>query len=393
LPRRLIEITQGDLDDRFARFKLIQWWNQKRLSEARILVVGAGALGNEIIKNLSLLGVGRLFIADMDLIENSNLSRSILFRDIHNGREKSVIAGESAREIFPGQKVQSFIGNVIYDLGMGVFRWADIVMAGLDNREARLHINRQCWRTNTPYIDGAIEGINGVARVFLPPDGSCYECTMNETDWRELQNRRSCNLLSAGEMELGKVPTTPTISSIIAGIQCQELLKLLHGLQSLSGEGFVFNGLTMDSYTVSYPPKENCMSHETYDPIMEMDWSSRSLTLAEALSFIKEKLGENAVLELNSDVLVGFSCPQCNKNDYLFKSLGAATLEESRCPHCSSHRVPRFTHIFDGTEDFLYKTLDEIGVPPFEVITGREGLNQIFMELSLDRYEVLKDVL
>jgi len=67
-------------EDRFSRFKLIQWWDQEKISGAKILVIGAGALGNEIIKNLSLLGVGHIFIADMDSIENSNLSRSILFR-------------------------------------------------------------------------------------------------------------------------------------------------------------------------------------------------------------------------------------------------------------------------------------------------------------------------
>jgi molybdopterin/thiamine biosynthesis adenylyltransferase len=393
LSKRVLEITHQDMDDRFARFKLIQWWNQELISGARILVIGAGALGNEIVKNLSLLGVGRVFIADMDRIENSNLSRSVLFRASHNGQEKARVAGISARDLFPGQKVQSFTGNVIYDLGMGVFRWADLVMAGLDNREARLHVSRQCWRTGTPYIDGAIEGINGMARVFLPPDSSCYECTMNETDWKELHNRRSCNLLSVGEMELGKVPTTPTISSIIAGIQCQELLKILHGLKSMSGEGFVFNGMTMDSYTIAYPRRENCMSHEVYDTITEMDWSARTMTIADALSFIKGELGKDAVLELNNDVLVGFSCPQCNRNDYLFKSLGVATVAESACPRCGNLRVPRFTHIFDGSEDFLYKTLIEIGVPPFDVITGREGMNQIFLELSGDRDEVLDRVL
>ena len=76
-------------EDRFARFKLINWWEQEKLQKAKVLVVGSGALGNEIIKNLALLGIGNIFIADMDYIENSNLSRSILFREKNNG-EKNV---------------------------------------------------------------------------------------------------------------------------------------------------------------------------------------------------------------------------------------------------------------------------------------------------------------
>ena len=58
-------------DDRFARFRLINWWDQELITNARIVVIGAGALGNEIVKNLALLGVGRVFVADRDQIEKS----------------------------------------------------------------------------------------------------------------------------------------------------------------------------------------------------------------------------------------------------------------------------------------------------------------------------------
>src|SRR5688572_23578613 len=133
-------------EDRFDRFRLISWWDQAKLARAKVLVIGAGALGNEIIKNLSLLGIGNLFIADLDRVENSNLSRSVLYRESDNGSAKAVVAARAAREIYPSIKSQCFNGNVVYDLGMGVFRWADVIIGGLDNREARLSINRACWR-------------------------------------------------------------------------------------------------------------------------------------------------------------------------------------------------------------------------------------------------------
>ena len=76
---RLSGDVQGDLD-RFARFRLISWWDQERLAAAKVLVIGAGALGNEIVKNLALLGVGHVFVADHPIVSStSNLSRSILF--------------------------------------------------------------------------------------------------------------------------------------------------------------------------------------------------------------------------------------------------------------------------------------------------------------------------
>lgn len=279
------ELTQEE--DRFQRFSLIGWWDQQKMRQAKILVIGSGALGNEIIKNLALLGIGNLFIADMDRIENSNLSRSILYRASNNGELKATTAAKAAKAIYPEMNVQAFNGNIVYDLGLGVFRWADVILAGLDNREARLSINRNAWKVNRPWIDGAIEQIDGCARVFVP-DGACYECTMSETDWELLNKRRSCNLLSRDEMTTGKTPTTPTISSIIAGVQCQEAIKLLHGMETIAGKGFVFNGITCDSYLVDYQRKDDCFSHDTPEQIISISNRSDQTTIGEFLKSIQK---------------------------------------------------------------------------------------------------------
>src|SRR5258707_3325621 len=80
-----------DESDRYGRLRLIPWWRQERLSAARVLVVGAGALGNEVLKNLALLGVGTVYVIDLDTIETSNLSRSVLFRAEDGGQSKAVV--------------------------------------------------------------------------------------------------------------------------------------------------------------------------------------------------------------------------------------------------------------------------------------------------------------
>src|ERR1700709_234642 len=108
-----------DQDGRFSRFGLIGWWDQERLARAKVLVIGAGALGNEILKNLALLGVGNVFVADLDRIENSNLSRSVLFREEDCGQGKAEVAARRMRDIYKGTKSQAFHGNVVYDLGLG----------------------------------------------------------------------------------------------------------------------------------------------------------------------------------------------------------------------------------------------------------------------------------
>ena len=77
-----MRIADSDLhEDRFSRFRLIPWWDQEKISNCRLLVVGAGALGNEILKNAALLGFRHVVVIDLDRIEESNLSRTVLYRE------------------------------------------------------------------------------------------------------------------------------------------------------------------------------------------------------------------------------------------------------------------------------------------------------------------------
>ncbi len=359
------------------------------MAKSKVVVIGAGALGNEIIKNLALLGVGNLFIADLDHIENSNLSRSILYRQADNGLPKAEVAARAARDIYPHMNVHFFTGNIIYDLGVGVFRWADVVFGGLDNREARLAINRNCYRVGRPWIDGAIEQIQGVARVFVP-DGPCYECTMSELDWQLLQKRRSCNLLSREEMEGGKTPTTPTISSIVAGAQCQEAVKLLHGLPTINGRGWQFDGWNTDSYQIEYQRKEDCYSHEAVENVVELDASAHHLTARELLEHARSALGADAEIELARDVLEQLICPKCGDQETIFASLGKVSTSKAYCPRCTDTRreVKTFYKI-RGSESFLDRTLAKLGLPPFDMVVAKAGDRAVGLELTADASSVL----
>jgi molybdopterin/thiamine biosynthesis adenylyltransferase len=400
LEEQIIQITPDearpadmDQDGRFDRFKLIGWWDQRKLAAAKVLVVGAGALGNEIIKNLALLGVGNILIADKDRIEHSNLSRSVLYRAADTGKSKARVAAQAAKDIYPDLNVQAFDGDIVHDLGMGVFRWADVVIGGLDNREARLAINRNCWKVNRPWIDGAIEQIDGTARVFIPKDhdAPCYECTMSERDWELLQKRRSCNLLTRAEMERGKTPTTPTISSIVAGVQCQEAVKLIHGLETIAGRGWVFSGLATDAYQTEFQRKADCYSHDMLDEVIELDEGATTLTPRDLLRKARSLLGPGAQVELSRDILEKLVCPTCREEEHLFLSLGKVHADQAMCPHCDA-AVARDVVTFDkirGTEPFLDRTLADIGVPPFDIVIVRGNGRAIGLELSADAPAVL----
>src|SRR5271156_1281445 len=142
-PSMPVRVLADDLEeDRFSRFRLIGWWDQERLRNANVVVIGAGALGNEILKNLALLGVRRILIVDLDRIEYSNLSRSVLYRPDDVGQSKAQTAARAARSLADDAVVHALDANILTQVGLGLFGWADVIIAGLDNREARLWINR-----------------------------------------------------------------------------------------------------------------------------------------------------------------------------------------------------------------------------------------------------------
>lgn len=386
-----IELNSADFEeDRYSRLRLIPWWDQERLKNATIMVVGAGAIGNELIKNLTLLGIGKILIFDMDDIENTNLTRSILYRRKDVGRYKAEVAAERAMEVNPDVKAKAFVSNIIDDVGLGVFRRMDVVLGGLDNREARLAINQSCYKVNKPWIDGAIEVLNGFARVFIPGKGACYECTMTDTDWQLINKRKSCALLTHEEMASGKIPTTPTSSSIIAGIQVQEMLKLLHSdrdLPTLAGKGYVFNGLTHDSYVVEYQRKDDCMCHDTYEKIIEKQWSVSSISWKEILSEIRLELGEKAVISLDRDIAstAKCSCGECKELYTPVHKLKGAMLT---CPKCGNQMQFDSFHVINGDEEFIDKTPADIGIPKLHIIGGKVGMETTYYEFSADEKEV-----
>ena len=346
---------------------------QPRLAAGKILVVGAGALGNEIVKNCALLGIGNLLIADMDRIENSNLTRSVLFREADNGQYKAEVACRTARSIYPAIRAHPFIGNVVHDLGLGAWFWADVVIGGLDNREARVAINSASMFAGKSWIDGAIEVLDGVARVFAPGDGPCYECTMSEVDWKMLEARRSCALLTRHQLNEGKVPTTPTTASIIAAVQVQETIKILHGLDTMAGKGFVYSGLMGESYAIAYKRKPDCFAHDRFKSLERLGAGAADITLGQLLKTSRGVLGPDAVIQLHRDIITGLNCAKCGTQEPIFRSLGKVTEKEGLCPKCGEMRAPDTTSTLGLEAGWEQMTFAQLGIPPYDVVTARSG--------------------
>lgn len=375
--------------DRLGTFELISWWEREKVAGAKVLVVGAGALGNDVIKNLALMGVGHIFIVDFDNIEVANLSRSVLFRESDNNRAKAEVAAARAKSLNPQIHVQYLNGDVTTSLGLGVIRRMDVVIGCLDNREARLAVNRFCYWMNKPWVDGAIQELLGLVRVFVPGQGACYECTLTEQALRDLSLRYSCPLLARQNILLGKVPTTPTIASIIGGMQSQEALKLIHGLPVEAGKVTHFNGMVNEMHTTAYVPREDCESHWTYGEVTELPARAERTTLDDMLRIARADLGPEAVLDLDQELITSLECPNCHTVEQVLRPLSEVSFEAGHCPTCGILRESELTHTIIGEENFLYRTLGSVGVPPLHILRAYNGEEYRFYELTGDLPEAL----
>lgn len=377
-------------DDRYSRFRLIAWWDQDKLAAAKVLVVGAGALGNEVLKNLALMGVGTTYVIDFDEIEESNLTRSVLFRSRDCGRPKAEVAADALRDINPGVRVKPMLSNVITDVGLGMFRDVDVVIGCLDNREARLWVNRSCWKVNTPWIDGGIQEINGVVKVFQPPDSACYECGMTENDYRLISLRYSCPLLRQEDILSGKVPTAPTISSVVAGLQTQEALKLIHSMPVEAGAAMVFNGVANQFYKTAYQRDTDCLSHDTYPEAIELPLSAAN-TAKDLFAAIRQQGGAEGplTLELDRDLVVSLEGAS-GQSRPVMKPLQLVGMKEAVDESGETMR-PNIQHNVTDDSPLADQKLSDLGIPPYDIVRVSSAGGEHVYLLANDKRAEMED--
>ncbi|CAD0041509.1 unnamed protein product [Aureobasidium pullulans] len=152
------------------------------IKNARILVVGAGGIGCELLKNLVCTGFGEIHVVDLDTIDLSNLNRQFLFRHAHIKKSKALVAREAASKFNPNVKIEAHHAN-IKDPQFNVdwFRSFVIVFNALDNLDARRHVNRMCLAADVPLIESGTTGFNGQVQPIRKRLTECYDCAPKET--------------------------------------------------------------------------------------------------------------------------------------------------------------------------------------------------------------------
>jgi molybdopterin-synthase adenylyltransferase len=305
-------------DDRFARHRLISGFSQDRLSALRIAVVGAGAVGNEILKNCLLMGVGSVDVFDFDTTEISNLTRSVFLRAADVGINKAQAVVARAQELHPETRLTAVAGAIAKTLPLSRFAQYDLVVAAVDNIEARLRINDMALITGVTWINVAIDARSAMIEIFpnSAKTQACYACNLPDSAFERIAQRYSCGGLQRAASIQRTVPTTAITASAAGALATGELLRHLHTASQDSQRVF------LDTVTPSVSRAQlSSASAERGCPGCGVHASPRRLEISsQALQQAIADAPDQAVY-FCEPVIIGCLCNQCGASERTSVSL------------------------------------------------------------------------
>lgn len=329
------------MTDRYQRHSLIDWFDQQKLREARIVVVGAGAVGNEVLKNLVLLGVGHIHVFDFDRIEEHNLTRCVLFRDTDVGRYKAEVAAESCRQIDSNVEVRASCVDFWDGLSLREVAEVDSVVCCVDNFEARIQLNQLCLMTATDFYNTGIDSRYATVEMFpfsTSPECACYRCTLPPSAYDAMQKRYSCGWLRKVAFEEKKIPTTVITSSTAASFVVSLMLNRMNEHpQAIHGAVRHFQDTITLAATLSMVQRnEECLACKSVDPQALRTVAKRFCSKESVIPLVADAKGE---IVLSEPVLSHGVCKLCGREQEYFESTRKLTDAVTFCSVCGTHSV------------------------------------------------------
>lgn len=375
----------------FDRQQRIDWWDQDRINSARVMIVGAGAIGNETLKNLALLGVQNVFIVDFDEVSLSNLSRTVLFKREDIGKRKAEMAAQRFKELCLGSnpKVDWLHGDLVWEIGPAIYHQMDVVLGCLDNVETRFSVNRNCWIANVPWIDAGISELALHVTPYLPRQAPCYECQSPEQAKKAARERYSCDAFKRASVSQGKVPTVQIASAIASAIQVQEAMKIICNQEIKKGHKIFYHGKSHYFDTIPLVVNPDCDAHIEYDEIIELPLSSNS-SLRHFLQCLKSPpySVDQPHLDFSGDLpelVVSATCKGgCGKNLVFLRPAFRILDTEVVCEDCrkqsdltlhSSELTTQHVFSLDDENVLLDMTLHDLGIPYGHIVAVYDSQN------------------
>jgi adenylyltransferase/sulfurtransferase len=221
---------------------------QRRLANARALIVGAGGLGCPAALYLAAAGVGEIAICDDDKVDLTNLQRQILYPAAAVGADKTSAAGKTLRAMNPEIKIREISSRLAEENAAALIKNADVVLDGSDNYATRHLVNRACRAAARPLVSGAALGFDGQVAVFgTSADSPCYNCLFGEDD-------------DAPQARCALMGVFAPLAGIVGCIQAAEAIKIIAApqLPTLGGRLLLIDARMMRIREVKLPQDPRC---------------------------------------------------------------------------------------------------------------------------------------
>ncbi|MBE1298270.1 HesA/MoeB/ThiF family protein [Phycobacter azelaicus] len=221
---------------------------QKKLKNAKVLVIGAGGLGAPALQYLAAAGVGTIGVIDDDVVENANLQRQVIHRDEDIGVPKVFSAQRAMEAQNPFVTVRPYHRRLTDDIAADLFAEYDIILDGTDNFESRYLSNRTAVALGKPLISGALSQWEGQLSVFHPNQGGpCYQCIFPEAPAPGLAP--SCS-------EAGVIGPLP---GVVGAMMAVETIKQITGAgEVLRGSMLIYDALYGESRRIGLKQRQDC---------------------------------------------------------------------------------------------------------------------------------------
>jgi molybdopterin/thiamine biosynthesis adenylyltransferase len=331
--------------DRYRRHEQIDWFSQDKVRSSRIVVVGAGAIGNEVVKNLALLGVGAVDVYDFDRVEEHNLTRSVFLRESDIGENKATAVVRRASEVDSGVRLRAIEGDFWEHLGVSKLAEYDCAIGAVDNFEARIRLNQMCLLAGTSFVNAAIDSRHVAIESFPHGDawgGACYECHLPESAYGRMAERYSCGGLRRRARASQQVPTTAVTASVAGALAASTALRLGATVDGRPASRRVLIDTIAGGSTVTVLDRNaGCAACEgMLDQPMVVRTRNRWV-LAPEINEAGQSLGQ--VLRLSDPLLTGYDCAQCGALPEAARYVDrrAADFDDSiaTCPRCATPAV------------------------------------------------------
>ncbi|MGI8333707.1 HesA/MoeB/ThiF family protein [Actinomadura scrupuli] len=247
------------MTDRYARHDLIPGWRQDRLSKSTAVIAGVGALGNEVARLLAMAGIGGLLLCDPDVVSESNLSRTVLFRGTDMGRPKVEAAADALRELSPGIEVEPIAATHVSGVGLARLRDADLVVSCLDSMAARISLASRCNAVDAGLLDAGTDPWGGQV-CYYRPGGACLGCGLSARQRALRDDPWSC----AGPVADPVAGASAPVSALLGAWEATMALRVLFDLPVSESALIVDSIGEVDRSERARNP--TCPLHEPLDP-------------------------------------------------------------------------------------------------------------------------------